>query len=151
MYKSLVYVSELAILATRDDGTQILIEPESGEIWSLASSGSLGDVSPYEEPPEPTFEEVLDMWRAEAHCEMMQIQDAIIDLGIFDQAETLSQSADPKWRIRWEARAGIRVHRSTPALASYALGLMDAAEIDSDLDSWLDGLVTWTPRKPEPA
>jgi hypothetical protein len=148
MYKKLSYVDEESILAEREDGTHILIERESGEIWALARSGSLGKVSPYVKPPEPTYEEKISTWRSRAYCEMVELQDAIIDAGLFEQAETLSKNADPKWRIRWEARAGIRVARGGPALLQYAGDLLAAAGLSDDANEWLDDLVRWTPNKP---
>ena len=62
--RNLRYISpdETAILADRDDGSQVLLEPSLGPIgdmYQLARRGSLGNIAPYQPPPPPPVERVL--------------------------------------------------------------------------------------------
>lgn len=101
-----------------------------------------GNVAPYVPPPAPPYEEMLAEWREKAQCDMLAFQDCLIDLGRFDDAEAAIAGADPKWRIRWDARGGVVVARNSAELASFA-GAINLSEDD------LDAMPIWTPSRPE--
>jgi len=141
MFKSLRYIEPEIISAERDDGTFVAIEPAHGDLWVMASSGALGNVTEYVPPPMPTYDERMAAWRAVAWCDMLALQDAIIDLGKFDDAEAEAANVDARWRIRWEARGGVVVRRSTPELDGFA-ALIGLTPED------VDDMPIWTPEKP---
>lgn len=99
------------------------------------------EVAAYVAPPPPTYDELVAQWRAVAFCQMLSLQDHLIDVGLFDQAETASQSLDPKWRIRWGARGGVVVERVHPLLDQFAnmIGLTPEQ---------VDEMPIWQPPKP---
>ena len=49
-YKRMEYINadDTMIRATRDDGSVVIIEPHTGDLWTLATDGTLGGVYPYE-------------------------------------------------------------------------------------------------------
>lgn len=68
-YKRMEYIdaAETMISATRDDGSTVLIEPHTGDLWTLATEGTLGSVYPFvpkEIPPQPQKREpVIDYFK----------------------------------------------------------------------------------------
>ncbi len=128
MYKSLQYQTEgrTVILATRDDGSMVGIEPTSGELWTLASTGALGAVAAYVPPPEPTAAEVLDEERARMRCSTAQMGLALIAIGDLEDAEE-AFTADPSASMIWSKAT--HVARRGPILAALQTFLGDT-EID---------------------
>lgn len=64
MFKHLKYQTEdkLIILATRQDGSMVVVEPESGPLWGRVLSGEFGEVEAYV----PPSKEYLDGVKAKA-------------------------------------------------------------------------------------
>lgn len=144
MYKEIKYIDpdHTIINAVRDDGTILVVEPAQAEMWSMIVSGDYGAVGAYTPPPVPTYDEQMTAWRAVAWCDMLSLQDALIDLGKFDEAEAESANVDARWRIRWEARGGVVVRRSAPELDGFATMIGLTPED-------VDAMPIWTPEKPE--
>ncbi|QDP54156.1 MAG: hypothetical protein GOVbin4685_16 [Prokaryotic dsDNA virus sp.] len=141
MFRKLKYMAEDMISAEREDGSVKIIEPTDRDMWALAVSGSLGDIAPYVPPTPPTDEEILSDWRAKAVCKMLDLQDHLIDVGLFSDAEAKSASVGEKWRIRWEARGGVVVHRALPMLGKFA-------ELIGLSQEQVDALPVWSPPYP---
>lgn len=116
-------------------------DPENRRLFMDVVKGD--DVAEYTPPPPPTYEELLAAWRNTAICEMLALQDYLIDVGLFAQAEEVSKTVDDKWRIRWEARGGVIVHRGAEVLDGFA-AMIGLAPDD------LDNMPIWMPSKPKP-
>lgn len=115
-------------------------DPSGRRIFmSIVQSGEASEFVP---PPPKTHDELMSAWRLVAHCEMLSLQDHLIDIGLFDQAEVASQNVDPKWRIRWEARGGVVVGRAHPLLDQFA-GMIDLTP------EQVDAMPIWKPAMPE--
>lgn len=141
MFLNLKYIAEDMISAEREDGSFKIIEPTDKDMWGLAVAGSLGDVAPYVPPEPPTEAEILAEWRSKAVCKMLDLQDHLIDVGLFAAAEAESANVGDKWRIRWEARGGVVVHRALPMLDTFA-GMIGLSS------EQVDKLPVWSPPYP---
>lgn len=132
------YVSADAIQAKRSDGSVVLVEPATNPmIWA----GLVAQLGPYV-PPVPSYQERLDAWFQTATIPFIALQDALIDAGLFDEAEKAAKKHDNKrFQIRWRGGVG-QVRRSSEALASFMSQVVD------DVDGFLDGLPGWDIPRP---
>lgn len=144
MYQEIKYVDpdHTIINALRDDGSILVVEPAQVDMWSMITSGAHGSVAAYEPPPLPAMSERMAAWRAVAQCDMLALQDCLIDMGAFDDAETASENVSARWRIRWQARGGVIIRRNSQDLSDFA------ASIGISMDD-LDNMPIWMPEKPE--
>lgn len=70
------------IRATRDDGSILVVEPVSGDIYQIIKSGLFGEIQPYVAPPvlpePPRREPVCDMFRL-AMAAAQAVADGVTD------------------------------------------------------------------------
>lgn len=54
MYTSLQYINaeQTMIRATRQDGSKVIVEPQSGDLWQIILSGIFGEIAPFVPVPE---------------------------------------------------------------------------------------------------
>ena len=128
MYKSLKYqdADGKMICATRDNGTMVIIEPQNGELWTLASTGALGPVADYVAPPVPSAAELLAAERVAMKCSTAQMGLALIDAEHISAAE-LAFADDPAALMIWQKAT--HVARRGPVLEALQTFLTEA-EID---------------------
>ena len=84
------------ILAMREDGTAIFVEPHMPQ-WSQVSSIA----TPYEPNPEPTPEQLLEQERAAMVCTPAQMRLALHRMELLAQVQGIADS-DPEASIVWE-------------------------------------------------
>mgnify|MGYP000038016307 CR=1 FL=1 len=126
MYKHLQYQTAEGdmILAVRDDDSMVVIEPDSGELWALASSGALGKVAKYTPPPEPSADELLASERDAMKCSTAQMALAMLDAGVNDAIFAVNA----KSAIIWQKATHIT--RRGPILDAMLTAMNDTAVDD---------------------
>jgi len=112
MYKHLKYqtADKLIILATRNDGSMVVVEPESGPLWGRVLSGEFGKVEAYV----PPSKEYLYGVKAKAVREERDLK--------------LSKEVDPIAGniLRWEDLST----EAKSSLSAYRLALLDVPQQD---------------------
>lgn len=108
MYKKLQYGDEAGeiIQATREDGSVVVIEADAGELWALASGGSLGKVAKYKAPPAPSKAAILKAERAGMSCGTAQMALHLIDMDAGDTEAAIM--ANPRAAAIWTKAAKVR-------------------------------------------
>lgn len=120
MYKNLQYQTpdHDMILATRDDGTMVAIEPDDAVLWATVSTMDVADYTP---PPEPTAEELLAAEREVMQCSTAQMGLAMLDAGVDDGIF----ATDPKAMVIWQKAT--HVARRGPILEAMLKAMDDDA------------------------
>lgn len=116
-----------AIRATREDGSMVIIEASSGDLWGLARSGQLGPVAEYTPPPPPTEAELLAQERAQMRCNPAQMRIALHRAGKLAEVQAIAD-ADAEASIVWEYATYLR--RNSPFISALNDGDFTDAEID---------------------
>jgi len=108
-----------SILARRGDGSARYIQPGE-DWWDMAMGGALGDIAPYDPPPEPT---------ASTRVTRFQIRAALHHEALLDAATTAAQNIGGVALIAWEDAATYT--RRSPAIAEIADAIgMTESELD---------------------
>jgi len=112
MYKSMKYqtADKLIILATRQDGSMVVIEPENGSLWKRVLSGEFGEVGAYV----PPSKEYLDGVKAKAVR-------AERDLKLSKEVDPISGNI-----LRWEELST----EAKSSISAYRLALLDVPQQD---------------------
>jgi len=112
MYKHLQYQTpdENVILATRQDGTMVVVEPESGPLWERVLSGEFGEVEAYV----PPSKEYLDGVKAKAVR-------AERDLKLSKEVDPIAGNI-----LRWEELSA----EAKSSISAYRLALLDVPQQD---------------------
>lgn len=114
-----------AIRATREDGSMVIIEASSGDMWGLARSGHLGSVAEY--TPAPAEAEPLAQERAQMRCSPAQMRIALHRAGKLAEVQAIAD-ADAEASIVWEYATYLR--RNSPFISALNDGDFTDAEID---------------------
>lgn len=110
-------VDQLMIIGTRDDGTQVLIEPGHSH-WD----GAKATASPYIAPPtiDPLIAE-----RAAMTVSRFQAMAALLNAGLLSQVNAALADAGPLAQLAWAEATEFRRNSPTIAGLSAGLGLTD--------------------------
>ena len=109
MFRSVEYISaeQDAILATRNDGSGVIVEP-GHDLWADLSPAATAYVA-------PSAQDALANARAAMRCSPAQMRLALLAAGVLDQVQAIADG-NPQASIVWEYATVIT--RNNPLIAS---------------------------------